>query len=62
MKILLNEESGLGMAREKRHEIIVRDVCLQRIRRKLSGKDHDPSSPIQSVRGVGYRIRAESAQ
>lgn len=33
------------------------DVCVQRIKRKLLRKDHGQDSPIESVRGVGYRLR-----
>ena len=40
-------------------ETNVVDVCVQRIKRKLSRKGHSSSSPIESVRGVGYRVRAE---
>ncbi len=32
------------------------DVCIQRIRKKI-GTAKDGASPIESVRGVGYRIR-----
>lgn len=32
------------------------DVCIQRIRKKI-GADGDGESPIESVRGVGYRFR-----
>jgi DNA-binding response OmpR family regulator len=36
------------------------DVCIQRIRRKLAaiGAEGDGGSPIESVRGVGYRCKA----
>jgi len=38
------------------------DVCIQRIRKKLS--DTDPKNPqpfpIESIRGVGYRLNAVS--
>ena len=34
------------------------DVCIQRIRKKI-GEGDDGSSPIESVRGVGYRFRAQ---
>jgi DNA-binding response OmpR family regulator len=39
------------------------DVCIQRIRRKLSslGTFPDGESPIESVRGVGYRFRRPPA-
>ena len=37
------------------------DVCIQRIKRKLMRKDHAHDSPIESVRGVGYRLRTESS-
>ena len=35
------------------------DVCIQRIRKKISslGVTEDGGSPIESVRGVGYRFR-----
>ncbi|MDP3654231.1 MAG: response regulator transcription factor [Rhodoferax sp.] len=35
------------------------DVCIQRIRKKMSsiGAGADSESPIESVRGVGYRFR-----
>lgn len=33
------------------------DVCIQRIRRKIAGISRSESSPIESVRGVGYRYR-----
>ncbi len=32
------------------------DVCIQRIRKKI-GRAKDGASPIESVRGVGYRFR-----
>ena len=32
------------------------DVCVQRIRKKI-GTTADGESPIESVRGVGYRFR-----
>ncbi|MGI9213704.1 MAG: response regulator transcription factor [Methylococcaceae bacterium] len=32
------------------------DVCIQRIRKKL-GADNQGESPIESIRGVGYRFR-----
>jgi DNA-binding response OmpR family regulator len=32
------------------------DVCIQRIRKKI-GVDDDGNSPIESVRGVGYRFK-----
>lgn len=32
------------------------DVCIQRIRKKIGAADHG-GSPIESVRGVGYRFR-----
>jgi DNA-binding response OmpR family regulator len=35
------------------------DVCIQRIKRKLLRKDTDMDSPIESVRGIGYRIRVD---
>lgn len=33
------------------------DVCIQRIRRKIAGISRSETSPIESVRGVGYRYR-----
>ncbi len=33
------------------------DVCIQRIRRKLGALGAEGESPIESVRGVGYRFR-----
>ena len=42
-------------------ETNVVDVCVQRLKRKL-GRSNDVSAlPIESVRGVGYRIRTEPA-
>lgn len=38
-------------------ETNVVDVCIQRIKKKLSRNDDTPAPPIESVRGVGYRIR-----
>ena len=35
------------------------DACIQRIKRKLLRKDTDMDSPIESVRGIGYRIRID---
>lgn len=35
------------------------DVCVQRIKRKLSRKNNEHMSPIESVRGVGYRIKMD---
>ncbi len=38
------------------------DVCIQRIRKKLSDSSSLPESfPIESIRGVGYRMRANQA-
>ena len=39
--------------------INVVDVCIQRIRKKIAsiGIGADGESPIESVRGVGYRFR-----
>lgn len=34
------------------------DVCIQRIRKKI-GEDGEGASPIESVRGVGYRFRKQ---
>jgi DNA-binding response OmpR family regulator len=38
------------------------DVCIQRIRRKIAFIDPagDAGTPIESVRGVGYRFRQAS--
>jgi DNA-binding response OmpR family regulator len=33
------------------------DACIQRIKRKLLRNSEDIDSPIESVRGIGYRIR-----
>lgn len=33
------------------------DVCVQRIRKKIASIAPDAESPIESVRGVGYRFR-----
>jgi DNA-binding response OmpR family regulator len=33
------------------------DVCIQRIRKKIGAEGDDGGSPIESVRGVGYRFR-----
>lgn len=40
-------------------ETNVVDVCIQRIKRKLARNSEPALLPIESVRGVGYRIRAE---
>jgi DNA-binding response OmpR family regulator len=40
-------------------ETNVVDVCVQRIKRKLSGGQSDHYGPIESVRGVGYRVKAQ---
>ena len=42
-------------------ETNVVDVCVQRIKRKLCSKANDSSGPIESVRGVGYRVKAEAS-
>ena len=39
-------------------ETKVVDVCIQRIKRKLGRKNQSAPLPIESVRGVGYRIRS----
>lgn len=39
-------------------ETNVVDVCIQRIKRKLGRKSESAPLPIESVRGVGYRIRS----
>ena len=35
------------------------DACIQRIKRKLLRNTEDIDSPIESVRGIGYRIRVD---
>ncbi len=35
------------------------DACIQRIKRKLMRNNDDLQSPLESVRGIGYRIRVE---
>jgi two-component system OmpR family response regulator len=42
-------------------ETNVVDVCVRRIKRKLSRNSNEHSSPIESVRGVGYRLKVEDA-
>jgi DNA-binding response OmpR family regulator len=42
-------------------ETNVVDVCVQRIKRKLSSNASDRYGPIESVRGVGYRVKAEAS-
>lgn len=42
-------------------ETNVVDVCVQRIKRKLSRGNSDHQTPIESVRGVGYRVKANAA-
>ena len=39
-------------------ETNVVDVCVQRIKRKLNNADNEHYGPVESVRGVGYRVRA----
>ena len=41
-------------------ETNVVDVCVRRIKRKLERGRSGPASPIESVRGVGYRLRVEA--
>jgi len=36
------------------------DVCVRRIKRKLERGSNGRVSPIESVRGVGYRLRVEA--
>jgi DNA-binding response OmpR family regulator len=43
-------------------ETNVVDVCVLRIKRKLNRKNGTPASPIESVRGVGYRLCIEELQ
>jgi two-component system OmpR family response regulator len=40
-------------------ETNVVDVCVRRIKRKLERGSQKMSSPIESVRGVGYRLKLE---
>ena len=40
-------------------ETNVVDVCVRRIKTKLSRNSNEHSSPIESVRGVGYRLKVE---
>ncbi len=40
-------------------ETNVVDVCVRRIKRKLERGSHAMPSPIESVRGVGYRLKLE---
>ena len=40
-------------------ETTVVDVCVRRIKRKLERGSNSRLSPIESVRGVGYRLRME---
>ena len=42
-------------------ETNVVDVCIQRIKRKITRGRGDHAHPIESVRGVGYRLRNEIA-
>lgn len=37
------------------------DVCIQRIKKKLCRGDNEHDSPIESVRGVGYRLRTQES-
>ena len=41
-------------------ETNVVDVCVRRIKRKLERGSDGHASPIESVRGVGYRLRLEA--
>lgn len=43
-------------------ETNVVDVCVGRIKRKLVRRQGKQDSPIESVRGVGYRLRVEVLQ
>ncbi|BDU57786.1 DNA-binding response regulator [Limnohabitans sp. MORI2] len=43
-------------------ETNVVDVCVGRIKRKLVRSHGKKESPIESVRGVGYRLRTEALQ
>ena len=40
-------------------ETNVVDVCVRRIKSKLGRNNSENASPIESVRGVGYRLRVE---
>jgi DNA-binding response OmpR family regulator len=40
-------------------ETNVVDVCVRRIKRKLERGSQKMASPIESVRGVGYRLKLE---
>jgi len=40
-------------------ETNVVDVCVQRLKRKLNRSENENTLPIESVRGVGYRIRSD---
>jgi two-component system OmpR family response regulator len=40
-------------------ETNVVDVCVRRIKRKLERGNQKMASPIESVRGVGYRLKLE---
>ena len=40
-------------------ETNVVDVCVQRIKRKLSSHENGHYGPVESVRGVGYRVKAQ---
>jgi two-component system OmpR family response regulator len=40
-------------------ETNVVDVCIQRIKRKLNSSENTPAWPIESVRGVGYRVKTD---
>lgn len=42
-------------------ETNVVDVCIRRIRRKLTRQSNDHNSLIDSVRGVGYRLTVDDA-
>jgi len=42
-------------------ETNVVDVCVRRIKSKLGRNNSESASPIESVRGVGYRLRVEDA-
>jgi DNA-binding response OmpR family regulator len=41
-------------------ETNVVDVCVRRIKRKLERGSQKNVSPIESVRGVGYRLKVEA--
>ncbi len=68
-KLLVDALGAIGSAKDFVDGCTFADYAEDKMHRsaierqlEILGEDHAPSSPIQSVRGVGYRIRAESAQ